>query len=182
MYDLLYDSWLKEKEYIELQSLPKDFYTKLTEYIAKIQKQKRMLDRNSPKSRLISQEFSRVKRLMRELIELRFKKIVVIAGADEILKGDLLMDEEEALRKLRATFERFQFFVDKVLQGKKLKINFHNDPTRSSLLRFLKEVPAVVGSDFNVYGPFSVEDVAAVPAENAKVLIKHGVATRIEIT
>ena len=182
MYNLLYDLWLKEKEHIELQSLPKDFYTNLTEYIIKIHKQKRMLDRNSPKSRLISQEFTRVKRLTQELIELRFKKLIEIAGSNEILKEDLFTNEEDALRKLRVTFEKFRIFASQVVQGKKLKINSHIDQTRNPLLRFLKEVPTVVGSDFNLYGPFSVEDIASVPAENAKVLTKRGVAARIEIT
>lgn len=181
MYDLLYDSWLKEKENIELQSLPKDFYAKLTEYITAIQKETRMLDKNSPKSKLLSQEFSRVTRLMQELIELRFRKIVELSGSSEIQKSDLLANERETLRKLRATFENFQLFLKKLLQGKKQNVISNNITTESSLLRFLKKFPAVVGSDLKIYGPFSVEDIAVLPIENAKVLTKQGVATNIEI-
>lgn len=181
MYDLLYDAWLKEKEYVELQILQKDFYTKLTEYIITIQKETRMLDRNSPKSRLLSQELSRVKHLIQELIELRFEKLIKLSGSSETPKWDLSTNEREILRKLIGSFENFQSFIKKVLQGKKQNVDSNNIPTGSSLMRFLKKLPEVVGSDLKVYGPFSVEDVAALPIENAKVLTKHGAATIIEV-
>ena len=47
-------------------------------------------------------------------------------------------------------------------------------------LRFIKEIPAVIGSDMKTYGPFMVEDVASVPVENAKILIKQGLAELVE--
>jgi len=33
-----------------------------------------------------------------------------------------------------------------------------------------------------LYGPFVPEDVASLPSENAKILIKQGLAQRIETT
>jgi DNA replication initiation complex subunit (GINS family) len=44
----------------------------------------------------------------------------------------------------------------------------------------LKEVPAIIGADMKTYGPFKVEDVAALPVENTKILVKQGLAERVE--
>jgi len=41
----------------------------------------------------------------------------------------------------------------------------------STILRFLKPVPAFVAEDLKTYGPFQIEDVATVPKINAKGLI-----------
>jgi DNA replication initiation complex subunit (GINS family) len=53
-------------------------------------------------------------------------------------------------------------------------------PHNRVALRFLKAIPAVVGADMKTYGPFLAEDVASLPVENAKVLVKRGLAEAIE--
>jgi DNA replication factor GINS len=45
----------------------------------------------------------------------------------------------------------------------------------------MKDVPAIVGVDLKTYGPFKVEDVGSLPAENAKTLIKQGLTQKINI-
>jgi DNA replication factor GINS len=49
------------------------------------------------------------------------------------------------------------------------------------VVRLLKEIPEIVGADMKTYGPFKPEDVATVPKENAKTLIKQGLAVEVEI-
>ena len=49
------------------------------------------------------------------------------------------------------------------------------------LIRFLQPIPAIVGLNAKVYGPFKVEDVASLPIENAESLIKRGIAVKVEI-
>jgi hypothetical protein len=44
-------------------------------------------------------------------------------------------------------------------------------------VRFLKEIPSIVGADMKVYGPFKEGDIAELPKVNAEVLVKQGVAT-----
>jgi len=48
-------------------------------------------------------------------------------------------------------------------------------------LRFLRDIPAIIGADMKTYGPFNAEDVASLPAENAKILAKQGLAERVEV-
>lgn len=181
MYNVLYDAWLREKENAELQGLPKDFYAKLAEYISRIRREGRMLDQKSAKARLISQELSNVKRLMEELVKLRFKKIVKhTTSAKPLTKEALTLEEERILPGVKSSFENFQSLLKNSLRGKISKVEEKIEPSKRILLRFLKEVPAIVGADLNVYGPFSIEDVATLPIENAKVLVRHGVAMEIE--
>ena len=50
---------------------------------------------------------------------------------------------------------------------------------KSTVVRFLKEMDQMVGSDLAKYGPFKVEDVATIPNENAQALIAKKIATKI---
>jgi DNA replication factor GINS len=49
-------------------------------------------------------------------------------------------------------------------------------------VRFLKPIPAIIGGDMKTYGPFAAEDVASVPAENARILVKQGLAVVVEVS
>ena len=49
-------------------------------------------------------------------------------------------------------------------------------------LRFVKNIPAIIGADMKTYGPFIVEDVASLPVENAKMLVKQGLAVLVEVS
>ena len=46
----------------------------------------------------------------------------------------------------------------------------------------MKAIPAIVGVDMKTYGPFLAEDVGSVPVENAKGLIKRGLAEAVEVS
>jgi DNA replication initiation complex subunit (GINS family) len=46
----------------------------------------------------------------------------------------------------------------------------------------LKAIPAVVGVDMKTYGPFLAEDVGSLPLENAKILVKRGLAEAVEVS
>ncbi|MFB0514796.1 MAG: hypothetical protein ACETVQ_04380 [Candidatus Bathyarchaeia archaeon] len=48
------------------------------------------------------------------------------------------------------------------------------------ILRFIQEIPAIIGADMKTYGPFKPEDIASLPIENARILIKQGVAVEVE--
>jgi hypothetical protein len=56
-------------------------------------------------------------------------------------------------------------------------------PTQKRLtVRFAKAIPAIMGADMKSYGPFNAEDVASLPAVNAKMLVKQGLAVQIEVS
>lgn len=181
MYDTLYNAWLKEKENAELQKLPKKFYTEIAEYISRIKQDGRMLDQKSAKAKLISRELTNAKRLIQELGRLRLRKVINSSTSATPTKKEALTQEETKIfLELVPSFEKFQSFLKRTLQGRASKVKEKIERPKKMILRFVQEVPAIVGADLKAYGPFSVEDVATLPLENGKVLVSHGVAVEIE--
>ena len=71
--------------------------------------------------------------------------------------------------------------LSSILNGKSklLESVANKHKTKSTLVRFLKEMDQMVGSDLEKYGPFRAEDVATIPYENAKALIAKKIASKI---
>jgi DNA replication initiation complex subunit (GINS family) len=51
----------------------------------------------------------------------------------------------------------------------------------SIVVRFLQDIPEIVGVDMKSYGPFKKEDVASLPIPNAQALVKQGAVREIEV-
>jgi DNA replication factor GINS len=51
--------------------------------------------------------------------------------------------------------------------------------TKTTVVRFLKEVDQIVGVDLEKYGPFKSEDIATIPYDNAQALIAKNVVTKV---
>ena len=185
MYDELYTAWRFELDNTELGSLPSDFYTRVAAYLRTIVKETRMIDKKTVKSKLLKHELERVKSMLKELVWTRYKKLVSLVIESQELPSALLTNEEESLCMDFVSFaESYQNFADKLLRGKvshKISKAPLKEVRKRVVLRFIKTVPKVIGADMKTYGPFMVEDVASVPMENAKILIKKGFAEKVEL-
>ena len=180
MYDELYEAWEKEKESVETQKLPRDFYAKLADYVKKIREESRMLDEKTTKAKLMNREFENVKTMLEELVQLRRDKILAIVTARKTVPREVLTEEEEKLHgEIFPLAEACQTFLKDILQGRLSRIEKEEKP-KKILVRFVQEIPAIVGSDMKTYGPFKPEDIATLPTENARILIKQGVAVEVE--
>jgi DNA replication factor GINS len=182
VYDELYEAWRREKENADIQALPKDFFSRLTQYVKKLKEESRMLDEKSTRARLLLQEAKNAKKLSEELIRLRYEKFVKkLMSGEQIAKEDLSAEEEKLYGEIASSVESYQNFSKGVLSGNTsaVKVEAKEKP-KKRVLRFLLEVPAIIGADMKSYGPFKPEDVASVPAENAKILIKQGLAAEVE--
>jgi DNA replication factor GINS len=180
LYNELYEAWRKEKENAELQLLPKDFYTKLAEYVKKIRAESRMLDEKTTRAKLLTHESKNVQKMVKELVLLRHEKTVKKTLTGEIIPTECLTEEEEKLaRDVVPSFESFQMLLKDVLGGRMPQLGSREKP-KKRVLRFTKEIPAIIGADMKTYGPFKPEDVASLPQENAKILVKQGVAVEVE--
>jgi len=182
MYDRLYEIWKHELQNTELEKLPPHFYSEIADFLGKFREETRMLDKKTAKARLLKHELRNVKHMLRDTMRARYKKILRKASEGEKLPSDILTPEEEKLLVgVLPLAEAFQNFSKNIVQGRLIQMNVEQD-RKTFLLLFLKEVPAIMGVDMKPYGPFMAEDVASVPFENAKVLIKQGLAQRIEAT
>jgi DNA replication factor GINS len=181
MYDELYEVWRREIEGSELVRLPDDFYTRLADYLRRIREESRMLDKKTVKARLLQKEMQNVKRMIHELLRVRYKKIVKKLAKGEKLPSDALATEEKKICAGVTPFtEAYKNFARNLIQGQYLKIDVEQKP-KNVILRFLKDVPAIIGVNLKTYGPFKAEDVACLPAENAKILVKQGLAEKVEV-
>jgi len=180
MYNELYEAWKREKENLGLQTLPKDFYFKLADYVKSLEEEGRMLDRKTLKARLMLREFGNVKKLVRELVRLRYEKTLKETVAGRVVPGDVLTKEEERLHKaVLPLAESYKAFLKNILRGRSTVVEREEKPRRM-LLRFLQEIPAIIGSDMRTYGPFKAEDIATLPIENARIFLEKGIAVEVE--
>jgi DNA replication factor GINS len=185
MYEELFAAWRFEVENNELGNLSSDFYARLADYVRRIREESRMLDKKGVKTQLLEREMTQVQRMVGELVWARYRKLVRLLTESQKVPSDLLAAEEaEFCEGLLSLVEAYRSFAKKLLQGQvsEVAVAKARKPNKRVTLRFLKDIPAVVGADMKTYGPFLAEDVGSVPAENAKILVKRGLAEAVEVS
>jgi len=181
MYNELYLIWREELEKSRLLRLPSDFYPHIADYIRKLQEESRMLDKRTPKASLLKKETQNVRNMITELTQARYRKIVLAVARNEDLQSDALAPEEGKILKGAGSFsDAYRDFAARILRGNINATCVEHVGSRV-VLRFREDVPAIIGKDMKPYGPFNVEDVAALPKENADILIKRGLAEAVEM-
>ena len=180
-YDELYEVWKNEKvRENEIQLLPNDFYSRIAVYIKKMKEENRMLDRKTTKAKLLENEFRNTKLMVSEVFLTRYRKFHSMVFSKEIISKNVLSEEEKKLYGEVSSFvEACHIFYKDLLRGRLLKIEKAGKQVML-VLRFVKEIPALVGADMKTYGPFFPEDIATLPSENARILIKQGVAIQVD--
>jgi DNA replication initiation complex subunit (GINS family) len=104
---------------------------------------------------------------------------------EEVKMCEGFLDFAEAYRKLIRNMMEGQTSTIKLAEVEKLSAPIEEALKRDSMrvvLRFLKAIPSIIGSDMKTYGPFAPEDVASLPADNAKILVKQGLAVVVEVS
>lgn len=181
MYNELYEIWKQELENSELAKLPSDFYSRIADYLRKLKEESRMLDKRTIKAILLKSEMRNVKRMLRELTRIRYRKLVKKTAEGQKIPPDFLTIEEERIcTGVLPLAEAYRRFAKNLLQGNVSKVSVEQKHKRA-VLRFLGDVPTIIGADMKTYGPFKVEDLASLPIENAKILVKQGLAERVEV-
>jgi DNA replication initiation complex subunit (GINS family) len=183
VYDELYEAWLRDKKSADVQTLSKDFFSRLAQYVKKLKEESRMLDEKSTRARLLLLEAENAKRLSEDLIRLRYEKLLRKTTLEEPTAQEGLTSEEKKIYcEIASSAEDYQNFLKGVLSGN--SSTFEADvevKMKKRVLRFLREVPAIIGADMKLYGPFSPQDVASLPAENAKILVKQRLAVELQM-
>ena len=181
-YDDLMENWRRERENEALQSIPEKFYAEMTDYISEIQDAGAEND-VSLASRITEKEAGYAQRLLKELTRLRMKKIIESELNGVVLAGKNLTREEQIFYSdLRRVLSSHEERLKSILMGHVPQIDTKPSPEVGlKVVRFLKAVPAIIGIDMKTYGPFQMEDVVAIPVENAENLIRRGIAKEVEI-
>lgn len=196
MYNQLYAAWKREIDDASLGGLPPDFYGKISDYLRRINEENK-LDQKSVKLNLLKHENQNVELMLQELLDLRYKKIIKSITKKQRVPVELLTTQENKIAETFATFsEEYLKFRKDLEQGQiasssPIKVVIKTDtkpsapfnmPAQKRLtVRFIKNIPAIMGADMKSYGPFNAEDVASLPTLNAQILIKQGLAVLIEV-
>ena len=181
MYNELYNAWRREIEEVSLGGLPPDFYARIADYLRRINEESR-IDKKSVKVNLLDRETQNVKRMLEELLWARYKKMVKTITQEQKLPSELLTVEEAKMFESFATFSSaYKKFAKGLMEGQTAKVEAEVSHKRLTL-RFTKNTPSMIGLDMKTYGPFVVEDVASLPVENARILVKQGLAVPVEVS
>ncbi len=193
MYNELYSAWQREIDDPTLGGLPLDFYVKISQYLKQIKEEDKILDKKSVKTNLLDHESANVERMLEELLGIRYRKIIKIVTKTQKLPIELLAVEETRMCETFADFTKlYHKFTEDLMQGQltiepiKVVIKTETNPTapklhKRSTVRFLKNIPAIMGADMKSYGPFVAEDVASLPPQNAQILVKQGLSVLVEV-
>ncbi len=184
MYAELYAAWQREIENAEISPLPPEFYSKVSDYIKRIKEESRATGKKDLKAVLIEHELLNVERLVQDLIWIRFRKLKKTINEDQKMHhGILTPEEEKAIQGFMGFTQAYHALTKSLLQGETAKTKKEESsdlPHRRVAVRFLKPIPAIIGSDMQTYGPFATEDVGSLPVENARILVKQGLAAIID--
>jgi DNA replication factor GINS len=180
MYDELFNAWQSEIENEELGSLTSDFFSKLLDYIDFLRAENADENKKSVRSSLLLHELNHVNCMIEELISTRYNKLIKTINEKKKLPLTVLSTEEKKIFSNFLSFiKEYQIFRKSFLQGVALKTGTKKSSKRI-VLRILKNIPALIGSDLKSYGPFLVEDVVSLPSENAELLIKQGLGKLVK--
>ena len=193
MYNELYAAWQREIDDPTLGALQTDFYRKIGDYLRRIKQEDQVIDKKSVKMNLLTREGLNVERMLEELLEVRYRKIIKTVTKSQKLPVELLTFEEAKMCEAFADFSKsYKKFAVGLMQGQlvsepikviiKVEATDPAEPPRAhrSTVRFLKSIPAIMGADMKSYGPFVAEDVASLPPQNAQILVKQGLAVLVE--
>jgi DNA replication factor GINS len=186
-YHQLLQAWRREKENEELQQIPDHFLTEMDNYTLILNKS--ILEGTSLKERITKQESDQATKMLNDLTKLRLAKIVKSELERLPINATHLTPKE---KHLHANFRQLlSDYTQRAPYQQTTSIPIKQEPSsilkpeqrekNYMVLRFLKPLPAIMGTDLKAYGPFKAEDVASVPQENALNLIRRGIAKEVKI-
>ncbi|TFG32318.1 hypothetical protein EU527_10360 [Candidatus Thorarchaeota archaeon] len=199
-YDDIRQAWEDEVENETLQDLADLRLSNMISYLSKIRLALASTNAEDVlQSEILTQEGLNVEFMIQDLLELRKEKIMKAILLGRRPPGDMTLAEEEFYNRVQRAFDGHIEFVKESLSGfatlgkksksKKEKLpqiikeDTEEDEAKGIdyvIVRFLRPISeAFLGLDEITYGPFSKEDIATIPAKNAKVWLRDGTASRV---
>lgn len=177
MYNDLYKAWKAEKTSEKSQPLPSDFYQRAAGYLQGLEDDSAASDTRTIQGRLLVDEKEMARRLLEELKQTRLHKIVkAVRDNSTISTNDLTEEERTLVAQFNESLASFKE-QDKTVQS----VSPPEGLTELSVVRFLNDIPEIVGVDLKIYGPYKKEDVGSLPNQNVQALIKQGLAKEIDV-
>ena len=167
-----------EKTSRDLVELPEDFYQRVAKYISQLTFELKHGD--ALRQELLQEELRNVAQMVQEIHLARVFKAV-----DKITRGDLpaqLIERERyTFSEIRQSLEKLQANLVYPAIAGKVAVPAPPDLT-NVLLMMLTDFPEkIIGVDMRNYGPFAKGEIASLPAQNAEIMTRHGVARKMVV-
>ncbi len=169
--------WIEEKSTRGPTDLPDEFYQNVAGYVAELSREASRGD--LLRRELIQEELRHVLQAVQEIHLLRVLKTAELAAKGE-LPGLLLERERYAFNEIKQAMERLYAELIAPAMSGKAEIVTPREITNIALI-YLEEVPQIIGENMKCYGPFRGGEVGFLPKRSAELLIKRGVARKIEV-
>jgi hypothetical protein len=163
MYSEVLAVWKREWENPNVTKLPDGFFDRAKEYLDRLDEEIKSRVGNGFKIDLLKNEHANVSLMIDEIKVLRRKKIAKFWLEGKKLDATTLTPEESAELTNILSPPTPEAIAE----------------TKLAVVRFLKEVPELIGPDLKCYGPFRPEDISNLPLELATSLMAQGFAVEI---
>ncbi|MEM1655085.1 MAG: hypothetical protein QXU12_04915 [Nitrososphaerota archaeon] len=173
------EAWRLEKGERDLARLPENLLEDIRKYIGSLKHQLRVSDKGTLTSELKEVFLEAVMSVVRELFELRLRKLIG-AAVEEKPVENLLEFERRIYPRLVSLIKEYRDYVKELIEAVAYQ-NWERMPSKYELVCFLKDTPEFIGIDLESYGPFKAGDLAALPPENARNLELAGIVRVIKV-
>jgi DNA replication factor GINS len=164
-----------------LQKIPKETYRNIANYIKETRNLADEKELNII-THLVRCERTLLVNMGKRLLQIRLDKIS--ESIDKEVNGMNLTAEEKYLIEPSSLSEkRFEKLSSALINGQTAVLSNVSDFISSKyiMVRFTDSLSSMIGVDFAKYGPFKKEDVAVIPLDNAKPLIKQGIVQELNL-
>ena len=185
-----------------LQDLADLRLSKIISYLSSIRLSLASTSADKPlQAEILTQEALNLEFMIEDLLTLRRDKILKAVLTGRRPTGDMTLSEEEFYNRIQRSFDGHSEFVKDSLAGsvspngkkttkkRKASKDMTEEPTAQGreeteliVVRFLQPIDeAFMGLDEQTYGPFKKEEIATIPAENARRWLRDGVVARVVV-
>ncbi|MFW9788885.1 MAG: hypothetical protein ACFFE2_05645 [Candidatus Thorarchaeota archaeon] len=189
-YDDIKSAWEMEIDNEGLQDLGDLRLSKMIAYLSSVRLSLASTDADKRvQADILTQEALNLEFMIEDLLNMRRQKIIKAILSGHRPRGDMTLAEEELYNRVQRAFDGHTEFVKDSLAGSKPKRKPSDDTSEDFLeddeveyvtVRFLRTISdAFLGLDEKTYGPFKKEDIAMIPAANARTWIRDGTVVRI---
>lgn len=177
----VYEIFEGERESNQLTSVPPSLYRDVANYIKSMRNGSEK-EGKSATEMVVQGEIALLSKIVIRLMRLRVKKILQSLETES--NGPALTAEEKYIIDPLITSAKRASRLEKAIGSG--RTSFLETITEKSVakyvtVRFLKDTPSTVGVDLQKYGPFMKEDIAVLPAENVRPLVRQKTVQELDI-
>lgn len=167
-----------EKNSRELVEISDDFYQNVGRHISRLTAE---ISRSDAVRRdLLQEELRNVVFMVQEIYFTRLVKTMAAVVRGQA-PAPLIERERYAFNEIRQILERLNAeLVQPAISGK-VEVTVPERITNTLCILLSDFRDRIVGADLKSYGPFAKGEIASLPALNAEIMVKHGLARRITV-